>query len=184
MASVKSKVSAAMLQLDDLQLDEPDSSSPHYKAISDIKSDLKAATDIIDGRLDLIEKVDNSKVGWAAAAVYEKMNGPITKADSDKVWAEAEKTVEGNRKKEKSLPFRAEPVHTGRDQQFYRSSRGSCRVFCFSLFFLAPSQTGLYICIDISLEDSRRNSRFSKRNDEFLRKDDNICKQRSPRRFT
>ena len=134
MASVRSKVSAAMMQLDDLQLDEPDSSSPHYKAISDVKSDLQAAADIIDGRLDLIEKVDNSKVGWSAAAIYEKTNGPVTKADSDKIWAEAEKSVGENRKKEKLLPFRAEPVHPGKDQHFYRSSRGSCCFFFYCCF--------------------------------------------------
>ena len=135
MASVRTKISAALMQLDDLQLDEPDSSSPRYKAISDIKSDLQSAADIVDGRLDLIEKVDNSKVGWSAAAVYEKTNGPVTKADSDKLWAEAEKSVGETHKKEKSLPFRSEPVHTGKDHFYYKSPRGPCCVlFVFFVF--------------------------------------------------
>ena len=153
------------MQLDDLQLDEPDSSSPHYKVISDIKSDLKAATDIIDGRLDLIEKVDASKVGWAAAAVFEKTNGPITKADSEKLWAEAEKSVGENRKKEvRPQPFHGEPAQAGKDHVSFRSQRGSFSTpfvfLCFLLcFVLAPFLTG-YTSVLIFFHEAKKKFTF------------------------
>ena len=47
-----------MIQLDDLQLDEPDASSDRYQALSNVKADLRSAVELVDGRLDLIEKVD------------------------------------------------------------------------------------------------------------------------------
>ena len=110
-----------MILLDDMQLDEPDAASPRYQSISGVKSDLQSALDLVGGRLDLIEKVDSSKVGWAAAQVYEKTNGPLKKQDSDKIWAEAEKSAAEAKRKER--PFRDEPAQAGKES-YYNKSRG------------------------------------------------------------
>ena len=118
------KIDAAMIQLDDLQLEEPDASSDRYLSLSNVKTDLRSAIDLVDGRLDLIEKVDASKVGWAAAAVYDKTNGPLKKAESDKNWADAEKAVTDSKRKDRSQPFRDGPVQAGKDAYYPRSSRG------------------------------------------------------------
>ena len=99
--------------LDEVQLEEPDSSSAKYKAIGDVKSELQSASDILDFRLDLVEKADASKIGWSAAVQYEKVNGPVRKADSDKLWVEAEKS------------FRSGPAAAGKDQYQSRSSKGN-----------------------------------------------------------
>ena len=113
-----------MIQLDDLQLDEPDASSDRYQALSNVKADLRSAVELVDGRLDLIEKVDASKVGWAAASIYDKMNGPLKKPDSDKNWAEAEKAASDNKRKDRTQPFRDGPVQAGKDSFYSRSARG------------------------------------------------------------
>ena len=100
--------------LDDLQLDEENPDSARYKAISGIKEELKGATDIIDCRLDLIEKADASKVGWSAAPHYEKSKGSVKKDTSDKLWVEAEKAAQEARKTDKQTPFRARPAPAGK----------------------------------------------------------------------
>ena len=74
MAAVKARIDAGLMLLDDLQLDESDSSTPRYAAISSVKDELTAAKDILDCRLDLIEKVDSSAVGWTAAAFRARQN--------------------------------------------------------------------------------------------------------------
>ena len=139
-----------MLQLDDLQLEEPDASTARYEAISGIKGDLKSALEILDCRMDLIEKVDNSKIGWSAAIGYEKMNGLVKKADSDKLWADAEKAVSDQKRKERPQPFRDAPAQAGKDQYFTRSARGSSLRPVYDLPFvlcdLAPIPTCLYMC--------------------------------------
>ena len=147
-AAIKAKIGAAILQLDELQLEEPDSASNRYKALADVKSDLEAAKDLVDGRLDLIEKVDSSKVGWLAAATYEKSNGPVKKADSAKLWAEAEKSVSQSefKRREAPRPFRNEPAQAGKD--FNSRSRGVYLIFALlflALCFLAPFPAGLCI---------------------------------------
>ena len=111
--------------LDEVQLEEPDSSSAKYKAIGDVKSELQSASDILDFRLDLVEKADASKIGWSAAVQYEKVNGPVRKADSDKLWVEAEKSVELKRKEKPQQPFRSGPAAAGKDQYQSRSSKGN-----------------------------------------------------------
>ena len=121
MAAVKGKIDAALMLLDDLQLDESDFSTDRYSAISAVKEELTGAKEMIDCRLDLIEKVDVSSVGWSAAAFYEKTNGLLLKPDSAKLWGEAEKSAREIKKKDKA-PFRPEPGNPGRYQ--YRSSRG------------------------------------------------------------
>ena len=106
--------------------------------------------EILDFRLDLIEKVDNSKVGWPAAVGYEKMNGLVRKADSDKLWAEAEKAVGDQKRKERPQPFRDAPAQAGKDQCYTRSARGSSLRPVYDLPFvlcdLAPIPTCLYMC--------------------------------------
>ena len=121
MAAIKGKIDAALMLLDDLQLDESDFSTDRYTAISAVKDELTGAKEIIDCRLDLIEKVDGSAVGWSAAAFYEKTNGLVLKPESGKLWGEAEKSAREVKKKEK-VPFRPEPGNSGKYQ--YRSSRG------------------------------------------------------------
>ena len=145
-----------MLQLDDLQLEEPDASTARYGAISGVKGDLKSALEILECRLDLIEKVDNSKIGWPAAVGYEKMNGLVKKSDSDKIWAEAEKAISDQKRKERAQPFRDGPAQAGKDQYYSRSARGSSlygfTVFSSYIFFLlcdlAPIPTCLHLCYD------------------------------------
>ena len=140
LSAIKVKIDAAMILLDDMQLDEADASSLRYQSISSVKTDLQSALDLVDGRLDLIERVDASKVGWAAAQVYEKINGPLKKPDSDKNWAEAEKTTAVARRKEGTAPFRDEPGRPGKDS-FYDRSRG--RSFCF-VFLLRPPRLAAF----------------------------------------
>ena len=101
--------------LDDLQLDEADSSTERYGQISAVKDEFLGAKEMLDCRLDLIEKVDKSPVGWAAAAFYEKTNGLSLKSDSAKLWVEAEKSAREAKKKD-SLPFRGPPVQSGKYQ--------------------------------------------------------------------
>ena len=154
MAGIRAKIGAALLQLDEMQLEEPDSASNRYKALADIKADLDAAKSLVDGRLDLIERVDSSKVGWLAATAYEKANGPLKKADSDKAWAEAEKAVssssEFRRKSEMQRPFRDGPAtQAGEDSFRSRSPRGMFTQlpFVFSLvyFVLLSAYPGWFI---------------------------------------
>ena len=125
MAAIKSRIDAGLLLLDDLQLDEEDSSTDRYAALSGIKEELTAARDITDWRLDLIEKVDSSSVGWSAAAFYEKTNGLKLKADSAKLWAEAEKSAREVKKKafSEKAPFRYGPAQSGK-YQYQSSARG------------------------------------------------------------
>ena len=142
-----------MILLDDMQLDEPDSSSSRYQSISGVKAELQSALDLVGGRLDLIERVDSSKVGWPAAQVFEKINGPLTKPDSDKTWAEAEKIANEARRKERPLPFRDEPGQAGKES-YYNKSRGRFLVLSsFSFFLLSTmvlfqprSLRVLYLC--------------------------------------
>ena len=115
MAAVKSKIDAGLLLLDDLQLDEDDASTPRYAALSGIKDELMEAKELMDCRLDLIEKVDASSAGWSAAAFYEKTNGLKLKSDSAKLWGEAEKSARDAKKKDKQ-PFRFSPTSVGRYQ--------------------------------------------------------------------
>ena len=70
--------------------------------------------------------MDNSKVGWPAAVGYEKMNGMVIKAESDKFWVEAEKAISDQKRKERSQPFRDAPAEAGKDQYYSRSTRGWC----------------------------------------------------------
>ena len=122
MAAVKAKIEAGLLLLDDIQLDEEDSSSARYKAIGSVKDELSEAKDLMDCRLDLIEKVDASSAGWSAAAFYEKSNGLKLKSDSSKLWADAEKAARENKKKDPK-PFRYGPTSVGK-YQFQRPSQG------------------------------------------------------------
>ena len=121
MAAIKGRVDAAFMLLDDLQLDEEDSSTDRYAAIAGVKEELSTAKDMLDCRLDLIEKVDSSTVGWSAAAFYEKTNGLVLKPDSGKLWIEAEKAAQA---KKKEKPFRFEPGRAPGKSVYQRSSRG------------------------------------------------------------
>ena len=116
MAAIKARIDAGLLLLDDMQLGEEDSSTERYAALSEVKDELTAARDITEWRLDLIEKVDASAVGWSAAAFYEKSNGLRMKADSAKLWAEAEKSAREVKKKvfPEKAPFRYGPAQSGR----------------------------------------------------------------------
>ena len=108
-----------------MQLEENDSTSPRYAAIDAVKKELAAAIEVMDCRLDMIEKVDSSKIGWAAAVHYEKSNGEVKKADSDKLWAEAEKAVTESRKKDaKFVPFRSGPVQQAGRSYHQCTARG------------------------------------------------------------
>ncbi len=129
---MKAKVDSAMLLLDDLQLDESDSASPRYQAIGEIKKELEGAQELMVCRLDLIEKADTSKVGWSAAPFYEKSNGAVLKTDSDKLWSEAEKKVQDDRKKERT-PFRSTPAKAGKFSTQH-VSRGSFSLYCLRAF--------------------------------------------------
>ena len=134
-----------MLLLDEIQLEESDSTSPRYAALDGVKKELTSAIEIMDCRLDLIEKADSSKIGWAAAVHYEKANGLVKKTESDKLWTEAEKSVTEARKKDRLTPFRSGPVSAGRNAFQYqqRTARGSSFFpQFFTLLLLMPSLTG------------------------------------------
>ena len=133
MAAIKSRIDAGLLLLDDIQLDEEDSSTDRYAALSEVKEELMAAKEMTECRLDLIEKVDASAVGWSAAAFYEKTNGLKMKADSEKLWAEAEKSAREAKKKSfpEKTPFRYGPVQSGRYQG---SARGQHLFFSLPFF--------------------------------------------------
>ena len=168
-------MAAAALLLDDLQLDEEDSNSARYKAIAGIKEEMESAQNMIDCRLDLIEKADASKVGWSAAPHYEKSNGSIKKDNSDKLWVEAEKSVQEARKTDRPTPFRARPAPAGK---FSATRKGSPTGK--ALFFLCCST----VIPCISSDRSRRNSYFLQGNNEFLRMMEEelttVCQQKSP----
>ena len=76
---------------------------------------------MIDCRLDMIEKADSSKVGWSAAVYYEKSNGSVKKENSDKLWVEAEKSVQEAKKDEKT-PFRSRPAQAGKNSYTRKGS--------------------------------------------------------------
>ena len=126
MASIKAKVDGAVVLLDDMQLEEEEPGSVRYTAIAGVKEMLQEAVKVIEGRLDLIQKVDNSKVGWSAAVHYEKSNGPLVKDESGKLWEEAEKKVVEAKKTAAregfKTPFRVAPVGSGRNQSYQKSS--------------------------------------------------------------
>ena len=94
-------------------MDQEDAQSAQYKAISDVKTELEAAAEMIECRLDMIEKADSSKVGWSAAPYYEKSNGSKKKENSDKLWSDAEKAVQEAKKTDRT-PFRARPAAAGK----------------------------------------------------------------------
>ena len=128
LAATKAKVDGARVLLDNIQLEEEDTETTRYQAISAVKSLLQEAVEIINGRLDLIQKVDQSKAGWSAAAVYEKSNGTLLKDDSRKLFEEAEKKVLDAKKtaaKEgyKTL-FRGSPARSGRSSGYQKTARG------------------------------------------------------------
>ena len=149
MAAIKARIDAGLLLLDDLQLDESDSTTDRYAALSGVKDELLAAKDMTECRLDLIEKVDCSSVGWTAAAFYEKTNGLKLKADSAKLWAEAEKSAHEARKKTTDkAPFRYGPGQSGKYSSFQRSSRGWPPPL-FSFFFVGLSRRNSYFIYEI-----------------------------------
>ena len=121
MAAVKAKIEASLLLLDDLQLDEEDASSDRYAALAGIKDEMTEAKELMECRLDLIEKADGSSAGWGAAAHYEKTNGLKLKSESSKLWVEAEKAARDNKKKQPTQPFRYSPTNVGKYQ---RSGQG------------------------------------------------------------
>ena len=85
MAAIKAKIDVGLLLFDVIQLDEEDSSTDCYAALSEVKKELMGAKEMTECRLDLIEKVDASSVGWNVAAFYEKMSGLELKPDSSKL---------------------------------------------------------------------------------------------------
>ena len=111
-----------------MQLEEADSDSPQYQALGAVKSVLNEALNLVKWRLDLISKVNDSKVGWPAALIYERANGMVLKADSNKLWLEAEKKASESRKsitvqKDSSnykSPFRGQPAASGRSYSGYQ----------------------------------------------------------------
>ena len=116
-----------------MQLEEADSDSPQYQALDAVKSVLNEALDLVKWRLDLISKVDDSKVGWPAALIYERANGMVLKADSSKLWLEAEKKASESRKSitvqkdsnSYKSPFRGQPAAGGRSySSFQKPERG------------------------------------------------------------
>ena len=160
------------MRLDDMQLEEEDTSTERFEALSSVKEELTTAKDIMECRLDLIEKVDGSSVGWVAASFYEKSNGLVLKSDSAKNWTEAEKSArEIKRKAEDKRPFRPGPGQPGKVYQppFQRTDRGSFSVFssllfCF-FFVLFMLRFDCYIFEVIYL--SEKEFRFSDGNNEI-----------------
>lgn len=137
LAATKSKIDAAMLLLDDLQLAEPDCDTPAYAAISAVKENLEGAIDLIKGRFDLIHKVDSSKIGWSAVPHYEKSNGYLVNSESGKNWEAAEKKVvearKASEKEKEKKPFRSWPASGGRYQNYTKSSSRGELSFIHSL---------------------------------------------------
>ena len=183
MAAIKARISAAIVQLDELQLEEPDSSSSRYKALGDVKTDLEAAKNLVEGRMDLIERVDGSKVGWLAATAYEKANGPLKKSDSDKLWCDAEKACLASseykrRESQSQQPFRDLPARAGKDAYNPRA-RGVYSFFLMlTLCFLAPIPAGFCIC-DCLFRRNGEEIRISRREiSNFFRmtEKDTVCK--------
>ena len=133
LAATKAKIDAAKAILEDLQLEEEEADSTRYASLGSAIAEMDAAHGLLDGRLDLIQKADASKVGWSAAVHYEKSNGLLLKSDSGKLWEDAEKKVlEAKRSafkdaKEKS-PFRYGPANSGR----YSSNQKS-KGYAFSI---------------------------------------------------
>ena len=111
-----------------MQLDECDSDSPRYEALGAVKSVLNKALDLLKWRLDLIGKVDDSKVGWPAALIYERANGMTLKEDSNKLWLEAERKASDAKKsagvsKDSNSykpPFHGQPAAGGRTYSSYQ----------------------------------------------------------------
>ena len=111
-----------------LQLDKSDSDSPRYQALGAVKSVLNEALDLLKWRLDLIGKVDDSKVGWPAALIYERANGMSLKEDSNKLWLEAERKAADSKKSVAVMkdsqsyksPFRGQPAAGGRAYSSYQ----------------------------------------------------------------
>ena len=96
-----------------------DCDSPSYAAINSVKEELNGGNELINGRFDLIQKVDTSKIGWPAVPHYEKVNGYLVNSDSAKNWESAEKKVAEARKsntKEEKKPFRRWPAGNGRSE--------------------------------------------------------------------
>ena len=61
MATIKARIDAGLLLLDDLQLDESDSSADWCAALSEVKDELLAAKDMTKCRLDFKEKVQHQQ---------------------------------------------------------------------------------------------------------------------------
>ena len=137
MAAIKSKLDSALLLLDEIQLNELGCDLPSYVSINAVKEELEGGKDLVNGRFNLISKVDASKVGWPAVPHYEKINGYLVNSDSAKNWEVAEKKVAENRKassKDDKKPFRRWPAGNGRSefQNYPKSnSRGELSL-CFS----------------------------------------------------
>ena len=127
-----------------MQLEEEDADSLRYASLGSAIDEINAANDLIEGRLDLIQKADGSKVGWSAAVHYEKSNGLLLKSDSGKLWEDAERKVleikKSSAKEAKDkAPFRYGPGGSGR----YSSSQKSkgclpfnCSLLVFSVCLL------------------------------------------------
>ena len=132
-----------------------------------MKEELSEAQELINCRLDLIEKVDCSDAGWTAAAFYQKSNGLKLKADSSKLWLEAEKAAREVKKKPEPKPFRYAPTSVGK---FQRSQQGQIRVF--SLHSFAFVTDPFVLCLSyafpdwyhglVSYSERRGNSVFTK----------------------
>ena len=118
-AEIKTRIDTCMIQLDELQLEEADSDSSRYAAIGGVKTEMEAALETIDKRLDLIQRADSSKVGWPAATIYEKSLTKSSSVEAEKLWIEAEKKATESQKQKSSYgkfnnqPFRRGPVSAG-----------------------------------------------------------------------
>ena len=123
-----------------MQLEEEDADSLRYASLGSAIDEINAANDLIEGRLDLIQKADGSKVGWSAAVHYEKSNGLLLKSDSGKLWEDAERKVleikKSSAKEAKDkAPFRYGPGGSGRYSSSQKS-KGCLPFICsLSLFF-------------------------------------------------
>ena len=73
MATIKVKIDAGFLLLDDIQLDKEHSSTDRYATLSKVKEMLMGAKEMTKCRLDLIEMIDASSAEWSAAASYKKI---------------------------------------------------------------------------------------------------------------
>ena len=128
-----------MILLDDMQLDEPDSSSSRYQSISGVKADLQSALDLVGGRL--------GPLTWSKELIRARWVGPLHRClrRSTGPWRNQTATKPGPKPKKLSTrrdarndpcPFVMSPVRRAKNLTITNPEVGFqfCLLFLFSSF--------------------------------------------------